>query len=400
MPIQLTFKKGLVPVHVWADEIESEAIDQLVNVSMLPIVYKAVAAMPDVHAGRGCTVGAVIPTRHAIIPATVGVDIGCGMIAVQTTLMAEDLPDSLRSVREAIEEAVPVGFAMHGQGSARNQAAKGLEPGLRQILVRTPELEGYKKDFEKDWVHQLASLGGGNHFIELCLDAEGGVWIMLHSGSRGVGNVIGRHFIEVAKTEMERLDVRLPHRDLAYLTEGTESFSAYWQALTWAQEYAHVNRAEMLDLVVKALSGRVGLPPFTLKQQAVNCHHNYATLEDVDGVQVYMTRKGAIRAGAGELGIIPGSMGQRSYIVRGRGSEESFCSCSHGAGRRMSRTEAKRHFTVQDLIQQTEGVECRKDAGVLDEIPGSYKPIEQTIANQTDLVDVVHVLKQVVCVKG
>jgi tRNA-splicing ligase RtcB len=358
--------------------------------------------MPDVHAGLGATVGSVIPTKGAIVPAAVGVDIGCGVNAVQLTLTAADLPESLGRIRSAIEAAVPVGFDMHpasksGSGP-RGKAAKALEPGLMRIAERTPQIRSMQKDFDATWLRQLGSLGGGNHFIEICLDEAQQVWVMLHSGSRGIGNVIGRHFIERARREMEKSDTRLPDRDLAWLAEGSKSFEQYVDAVHWAQDYATANRREMMHAVLKAIEPHV--PSFKVVGEAISCHHNYVAREHHFGADVLVTRKGAIRAGLGDMGIIPGSMGARSFIVRGKGNPESLCSCAHGAGRRMSRTEAKRRFTREDLERQTAGVECRKDAGVIDEIPGAYKSIDEVMANQSDLVDIVHTLKQVVCVKG
>jgi len=394
---KMTLTKGKSPVLIWTDEVETAALDQLKNVANLPIIHGHIAVMPDVHLGKGATVGSVIPTRAAIIPAAVGVDIGCGMCAVRTSLSAAQLPDSLRAVRNQIERDIPVGFNMHSNRRARFSAASEVEPGLKQILDRHPGISS--KSPRKDaWARQIGTLGGGNHFIEICLDEEDRVWIMLHSGSRGIGNKIGQYFIEKAKEVIAQADVHLPDRDLAYLTEGSGLFDDYWMALTWAQEYAARNRQEMLDLVIEALART--LPPFELEDAAINCHHNYAAKEMHDGTEVYITRKGAIRAGAGELGIIPGSMGARSYIVRGKGNAKSFCSSAHGAGRRMSRTAARKQFSREDLVHQTEGVECRKDKGVIDEIPGAYKDIDQVMANQIDLVETVHTLKQVLCVKG
>ena len=394
---KMTLKKGKSPVLIWTDEVESAALDQLNSVANLPIIHGHIAVMPDVHLGKGATVGSVIPTRAAIIPAAVGVDIGCGMCAVRTSLSAAHLPDSLRAVRNQIERDIPVGFNMHSNRRARFSAASEVEPGLKQILDRHPGITS--KSPRKDaWARQIGTLGGGNHFIEICLDEEDRVWIMLHSGSRGIGNKIGQYFIEKAKEVIAQADVHLPDRDLAYLTEGSGLFDDYWMALTWAQEYAARNRQEMLDLVIEALART--LPPFELEDAAINCHHNYAAKEMHDGTEVYITRKGAIRAGAGELGIIPGSMGARSYIVRGKGNAKSFCSSAHGAGRRMSRTAARKQFSREDLVHQTEGVECRKDKGVIDEIPGAYKDIDQVMENQIDLVETVHTLKQVLCVKG
>jgi tRNA-splicing ligase RtcB (3'-phosphate/5'-hydroxy nucleic acid ligase) len=402
VPVAIELTTGRVPVKIWTSDIEAEARRQLENVARLPIVHGHIAAMPDVHAGIGATVGSVIPTRGAIVPAAVGVDIGCGVNAVQLTLKAGDLPQSLGRIRGAIEAAVPVGFDMHaaskGGGNARVKAAKALEAGLRSIAERTPQIRTMQKDFDETWVRQLGSLGGGNHFIEVCLDESQQVWVMLHSGSRGIGNVIGRHFIERARREMERGDTHLPDRDLAWLAEGSKSFDQYVDAVHWAQDYATLNRSEMMKAVLEAIEPHV--PPFRIVGEAISCHHNYVAREHHFGADVLVTRKGAIRAGLGEMGVIPGSMGARSFVVRGKGNPESLCSCAHGAGRRMSRTEAKRRFTREDLVRQTEGVECRKDGGVIDEIPGAYKSIDAVMANQSDLVDVVHTLKQVVCVKG
>jgi tRNA-splicing ligase RtcB (3'-phosphate/5'-hydroxy nucleic acid ligase) len=398
MPVRKTIEQGGVPVHVWTDDVEAEALKQLLNVARLPFVFRHVAAMPDVHTGIGATVGAVIPTKGAIIPAAVGVDIGCGMSAVRLSLTAADLPDRLGRVRGAIEAAVPVGFDQHDARDALGYAAKPFARALHRIADKHPQLAKMQKSFDETWVRQLGTLGGGNHFIEVCLDEEARVWVMLHSGSRGIGNAIGRYFIERAREHCLKRDVRLPDRDLAWFDEGTPLFDDYVEAVGWAQDYAAANRREMTGLVLEALA-RV-LPPFAATAEAINCHHNYVERERHFGESVLVTRKGAIRAGQGELGIIPGSMGAKSYIVRGRGDADSFSSCSHGAGRRMSRTEAKRRFSRADLERETTGVECRKDAGVIDEIPGAYKSIDEVMANQTDLVEVVHTLKQVVCVKG
>ncbi len=397
MPIITTIEKGLVPVHVWTDEIEHSAFQQLENISRLPIIHHHVAAMPDVHFGIGATVGSVIPTIGAIIPSAVGVDIGCGMNAVRLSLTANDLPESLARVRSAIEEAVPVGPEMH-DNIADKAAVKRLSPGFYRIIEIAPDVDRRMKNSLKAFHNAIGTLGGGNHFIELCLDEDDRVWVMLHSGSRGIGNKIGEHFIHLARKEMERLQAHLPNKDLAYLREGTQSYDDYCFAVGWAQEYAWTNRQVMLQLILEAL--KKTLPSFTVTSEAVNCHHNYVNDEVHFGAKVHVTRKGAISAREGELGIIPGSMGTRSYIVRGKGNADSFCSCSHGAGRRMSRGEASRRYTVEDLKAQTEGVECRKDRGVIDEIPGAYKSIDRVMAFQSDLVEVVHTLRQVVCVKG
>jgi tRNA-splicing ligase RtcB len=398
MPVRQSIEKERFPVKIFTDEIEPTAYRQLVNLARLPIIHGHVAAMPDVHAGIGSTVGAVIPTLKAIIPAAVGVDIGCGMNAVRLSIKAERLPDNLKPVRNAIEDAIPVGFARHPDPRADAATLEQLGPGLGRIFERHPKLTHGLKDPDGTWARQLGTLGGGNHFIEICIDESNDVWIMLHSGSRGIGNAIGTYFIKLAKKDMERHLHQLPDDDLAYFEEGAVHFDDYVQAVTWAQAYAMANRREMMRLVVEAI--RETLSPFSLTEEAINCHHNYVAREHHFGEEVFVTRKGAIRAGKDELGIIPGSMGAKSYIVRGKGSAESLQSCAHGAGRRMSRREAKRRFSPQDLERQTSGVECRKDKGVVDEIPGAYKDIDSVMANQTDLVDVAHTLKQVLCVKG
>ena len=398
MPVRQVIDRGGVPVRIFTDDVDGQSIEQLAAVSRLPVVVGHVAAMPDVHVGIGATIGSVIPTRRALIPAAVGVDIGCGMAAARLTLDAARLPDSLRGVREAIEDAVPVGFAAHQEPVADRAALDALRPGLDRIVDRHPRVGSRVRDVRAKWPRQLGTLGGGNHFIEVCLDEADRVWVMLHSGSRGVGNALGRYFIQLAKRDMERHLARLPAKDLAYLEEGSAHFADYADAVRWAQRYALENRRLMMARILAALATR--LPPFRVDGAAVECHHNYVAEEEHFGESVYVTRKGAIRAGRGELGIIPGSMGARSYIVRGRGSKEALDSCAHGAGRRMSRSQAKSAFTVADLERQTAGVECRKDRGVLDEIPGAYKDIDTVIADSSDLVDVVHTLKQVVCVKG
>jgi tRNA-splicing ligase RtcB len=398
MPVRQIIDGGRVPVKIFTDDVDARAREQLANVAQLPIIFGHIAAMPDVHAGIGATVGSVIPTKDAIIPAAVGVDIGCGMNAVRLSLRAEQLPDNLAQVRAAIEKAVPVGFSEHGETRSRRDACASLEGRLAQIVRKHPKIAKMQRDHDEKWVRQMGSLGGGNHFIELCLDESERVWVMLHSGSRGIGNCIGQYFIAAARVQAQKHDVHLPDRNLAWFDEGTKLFDDYVEAVGWAQNYAFTNRREMMNLIAGAL--RRHLPAFDVTGEAINCHHNYVQQEEHSGERVYVTRKGAISARAGELGIIPGSMGARSYIVRGKGNPESICSCAHGAGRRMSRSEAKRRFSRADLELQTEGVECRKDKGVLDEIPGAYKDIERVMADQTDLVDIVHTLKQVVCVKG
>lgn len=386
-------------------EVEQPAIQQLRNLAALPILAGHVAVMPDVHMGKGATVGSVIPTRAAIIPAAVGVDIGCGMVAVRATLKAEDLPDSLSDIRRRIEAAVPVGFNAH------DKPVRTLHDGLDGVALdrKTRELDERYERLQilkhigrhdgKRVIRQLGTLGGGNHFIELCLDEAGAVWVMLHSGSRNIGKTIGETAIEMAKEVAMRADRRLADRDLAWLDEGSPEFEAYIEGMHWAQEYAAHNRALMLHAVLKAMHKAFGRPVATT-EHAVNCHHNFTRAEVHFGEKVWVTRKGAVSAAAGELGIIPGSMGAKSYIVKGLGNVDAYCSCSHGAGRRMSRGEAKRRFSLVDLVNQTDGVECRRDDGVLDEIPGAYKDIDQVMAAQAALVSVEHTLKQVLCIKG
>ena len=398
MPIKKVMTKGKVPVKIYTDDIDHRAMQQLANIAELPFLHSHIAAMPDVHAGIGATVGSVIPTKQAIIPAAVGVDIGCGMNAVRLSLTAEQLPDSLRPVRNAIEAAVPVGFEMHAKKAVAASTIRALDPVLDRIVGKHPGLMKMQRNFQHTWVKQLGTLGGGNHFIELCLDENQAVWIMLHSGSRGIGNCIGRYFINLAKKDMQRHMLSVPDKDLSYFSAGSALFDDYVEAVQWAQDYALTNRREMMRLIIAALRSR--LPPFTVSKEAINCHHNYVAEEEHFGEQVLITRKGAIRAGVNDLGIIPGSMGVKSYIVRGKGNPQSFHSCSHGAGRQMSRTEAKRRFKAVDVKAQTEGVECRKDKGVIDEIPGAYKDIDTVMENQIDLVEIVHTLKQVVCIKG
>ncbi len=398
------FETSGVPIRAWVRgvSLEPAARRQLENVARLPIVFRHVAAMPDVHWGIGATVGSVIPTKGAIIPAAVGVDIGCGMMAVETTLAASQLPDSLHALRSAIEAAVPHGRTNNGGRGDRGawhrvpapirSAWDGLAGDYDQLT------DQHKKLGQGNDVNHLGTLGTGNHFIEVCLDERDHVWFMLHSGSRGVGNRIGTYFIELAKKDMKRHLGDLPDKDLAYFTEGARHFDDYVAAVGWAQRYAATNRQLMMDAVVAA--AHAILPPFALGETAVNCHHNYVAREHHYGKDVFVTRKGAVRARLGDLGIIPGSMGARSFIVRGKGNPESFCSCSHGAGRAMSRNEAKRRFTIEDHAAATAGIECRKDADVIDETPAAYKPIDKVMAAQEDLVEIVHELRQVVCVKG
>ena len=387
-----------VPVKIFTNDIDQDSIEQLTKMAQLQFIHSHIAVMPDVHVGKGATVGSVIPTKHAIIPAAVGVDIGCGMNAIRLNLKSSQLPDNLSSLRHAIERKVPVGFDLHKQVKAKASTLTPLDKRLQPIISKHPGLVRMLRKFDMTWQKQLGTLGGGNHFIELCLDENQDVWIMLHSGSRGLGNVIGTYFIELAKKEAQHRFGHVPDKDLSYFAEGSASFDDYVEAVEWAQAYAYENRREMMRLILEAI--RPLLPSFQLTKEAINCHHNYVSQEQHGGENLLITRKGAIRAGKDELGIIPGSMGARSYIVRGKGHPDSFCSCSHGAGRKMSRNKAKHLFNQQDLIQQTQGIECRKDAGVIDEIPAAYKDIDQVMAQQSDLIEVVHTLKQVLCIKG
>jgi len=386
--------------------VEEDAEEQLRRVARMPFVHRWVAVMPDVHSGKGATVGSVIPTDGAIIPAAVGVDIGCGMVAAQTTLNARDLPDTLREVRTAIEAAVPHGRTENGRPE-RDKGSWRDAPSARVVAAWANIHAGYDKIVAKHasiargpQMQHLGTLGTGNHFIEVCLDEKDDVWFMLHSGSRGVGNRIGSYFIELAKEDMRRWYINLPDMDLAYLPEGTEHFADYVEAVAWAQDYAALNRQLMMEAVVEAVRATGELKPFEVRGEVVNCHHNYVAREHHFGKNVWVTRKGAVRARLGDFGIIPGSMGARSYIVRGLGNEDAFHSSSHGAGRKMSRTAAKKQFTLDDHAKATAGIECRKDEDVIDETPGAYKSIEDVMEAQKDLVEIVHTLRQVVCVKG
>lgn len=393
------------PIKLWTEgvPVEPEARQQLMNTARMPFIFKHLAVMPDVHLGKGSTIGSVIPTLGAIIPAAVGVDIGCGMIAARTSLTARDLPDNLHGLRCAIEKAVPHGRTLNrskrDEGAwndvpqQADQAWGALAPRFKLITAKYPKLAN-----TNNRAH-LGTLGSGNHFIEVCLDEADRVWFMLHSGSRGVGNAIGNLFIQLAQADMRQHIANLPDRDLAYFKEGSRHFDDYVEAVNWAQDFARQNRALMMQAVIHA-TRKVIRKPFDVALEAVNCHHNYVQKERHFGEEVFVTRKGAVSARKGELGIIPGSMGAKSFIVRGLGNEQSFCSCSHGAGRTMSRTKAKSLFTVQDQIRATAHVECRKDAAVIDEIPMAYKDIEQVMRAQRDLVEVLHTLRQVVCVKG
>lgn len=397
--------KNSVPVKMWTQgvPVDEKAKEQLIKTAQMPFIHKWLAVMPDVHVGKGSTIGSVIPTKGAIIPAAVGVDIGCGMMAARTSLTASDLPDNLFELRCAIEAAVPHGRSVGRKrrdkgswGEVPEKAAdawKGLEDGFKRITDITPRLKN-----TNNIVH-LGTLGTGNHFVEMCLDEDDRVWIMLHSGSRGVGNAIGTHFIELAKKDMQRWMINLPDKDLAYFPEGTDHFDDYVFAVEWAQEFARTNREIMMAHTIEAVR-KVITKPFDAEVEAINCHHNYVTRENHYGENIFVTRKGAVRARKGDMGIIPGSMGAKSYIVRGLGNEQSFCSCSHGAGRVMSRTEAKKRVSLEEHIDAVKGVECRTDADVVDETPSAYKDIDKVMEAQKDLVEVVYILKQVLCVKG
>ena len=397
--------EGGAPVKMWTRgvPVEDGARQQLLRAAQMPFIFKHVAVMPDVHIGIGATVGSVIPTKNAIIPAAVGVDIGCGMMACRTSLTATDLPDSLGALRSAIERAVP-----HGRSSGRGrrdkgswgQAPKTSEAAWAKLIDRFDVITDKHKVIAKtNNLNHLGTLGTGNHFIEVCLDLEDRVWFMLHSGSRGVGNRIGRYFIELAKKDMKKWFINIPDKNLAYFPEGTDHFNDYVESVEWAQDFAFANRTVMMQNVIAA--ARAVLPvAFEAEVEAVNCHHNYVSREKHFGENIFVTRKGAVRARKGDMGIIPGSMGTRSYIVRGLGNEDSFCSCSHGAGRVMSRTEAKKRVSMEEHLESVKGVECRKDIGVLDETPAAYKPIDKVMEAQKDLVEIVHTLRQVVCVKG
>ena len=387
-----------VPVKIYTKDVDQESLTQLNKMAQLQFIHSHIAVMPDVHLGKGATVGSVIPTKNAIIPAAVGVDIGCGMNALRLSLKASQLPENLSKIRNAIERKVPVGFEMHKQVKAKASTLGPMAKKLELITRKHPTLTRMLRQFDLTWQKQLGTLGGGNHFIELCIDENQDVWVMLHSGSRGLGNVIGTYFIDRAKQEAQSRFGHVPDQDLSYFAEGSALFDDYFEAVDWAQHYAYENRREMMRLILEAI--RPLLPSFQMTKEAINCHHNYVQKEFHFGEDVFVTRKGAIRAGIGEYGIIPGSMGAQSFIVRGKGNPDSFCSCSHGAGRKMSRNKAKRLFSQQDLIDQTQGVECRKDKAVVDEIPGAYKDIQEVMDNQKDLIDVVHTLKQVLCVKG
>lgn len=399
---QVIKEDGAYPIKIWTHDIEDSALSQLKNIARLPFIHHhGVVAMPDVHYGLGATIGSVIATDRAIIPAAVGVDIGCGMLAVKLSLTASDLPDDLGIIRSAIEREVLQEHMQDARYDNTVRSYRQMMIDLEDMLRRHGILKsGRHITYGLDKaIHQMGTLGGGNHFVELCLDESQNVWVMLHSGSRGIGNMIGHYFIELAKRDMEQYFITLPDQDLAYFPDGTSHHADYVTAVEWAQEYALHNRLAMYLDILEVI--RKNVPAhFHVVDEAINCHHNYVKREHHFGKNVWVTRKGAIRARKDDLGIIPGSMGQRSYIVRGKGNCDSYHSCSHGAGRAMGRNQAKKKFTVDDLIAQTKGVECRKDEHVLDEIPGAYKDIDVVMENQRDLVDVVHILKQVLCVKG
>lgn len=408
METKYEYHKGdKVPVLTWTKgvDIEAGAMAQLQNIAKMPFIHKHVAAMPDVHWGMGATIGSVIATKGAVIPAAVGVDIGCGMMAVKTSLTASDLPDNLHAIRCDIEKAVPHGRTDNGGKNDKGawhgdmpELHSGKWAGLKErydaIIAKHPKAKSFNNE------KHMGTLGGGNHFIEVCLDENDAVWVMLHSGSRGAGNKIGSYFIELAKREMERYHIidHLPDKDLSYLVEHTVLFDDYCEAVQWGQDFAMANREAMMDATLKAISNH--LPKFSLVEQAVNCHHNYISKENHFGDNVLVTRKGAVRARKNDLGIIPGSMGTGSFIVRGLGNEKSFCSCSHGAGRVMSRGQAKKLISLEDHAQAMKGIEARLDKEVLDESPAAYKDIGAVMAAQDDLVEIVYRLRQVINVKG
>ena len=396
--------KGRFPVKIWTDKVDDNAILQLENMSQLPFIHKHIAVMPDVHWGMGATIGSVLPSKGAIVPAAVGVDLGCGMMAVQTSLTANDLPDNLHLIRCDIEEAVPHGRSNNGKSGdvggwdilpdSHAQRCRSLMIGYDKIITKHPKSKAFNT------INHMGTLGTGNHFIEICLDESDNVWVMLHSGSRGVGNKIGSYFIQKAKEEMARYFIGeyLLDKDLSYLVEHTQLFDDYVEAVEWAQDFASENRKAMMGEVLNVLHSHFG--DFSLEKEAINCHHNYIARESHYGSNVLITRKGAIRARKGDLGIIPGSMGAKSFIVQGKGNKESFCSCSHGAGRLLGRRQAHKLYTTDDLAEQTKGIECPKDESRVDEIPAAYKNIDTVMANQSDLVDIVHTLHQVINVKG
>jgi tRNA-splicing ligase RtcB len=420
MPIQqVSFDaRSKVPVKIWTNDIDVKTKTQLDNLATMPFIFPHIAVMADCHLGKGATIGSVIPCRGAVIPASVGVDLGCGMSAAKLNLKVEELPDTLHPVRLEIERLVPHGrsdgggrgdygawgdlpadvaqawFHEHWGGStlqARLDAIGVVHPGIVKKPVNAER--------------HLGTLGTGNHFVEVCFDENNDIWVMLHSGSRGIGNRIGTYFIELAKKDMKKWFINLPDEDLAYLPEGSDNFNDYVQAVSWAQDFAKANREIMLKRTLRALSTTIpvyrdGHKDLLVQDSIIDCHHNYLIQEHHFDQNVWVTRKGAIRARVGDLGIIPGSMGTGSFIVEGKGNLQSFHSCSHGAGRRMSRGEAARTFTVEDLIKQTDGIECKKDLSIIDEIPGAYKDIYTVMENQSDLVSIKHKLLQIINVKG
>ncbi len=393
MPYEKLKLSAPAPVLSWANhELGSEETKMAKNVASLPFVFKHVALMPDVHLGKGALVGSVVATKDAVIPAAVGVDIGCGMAAIKMPFVADQLEGKLKKIRLDIEAAIPVGFNEN----------KDIEKAVTnwQRWADFKELHPGVQDLNRKAMRQMGSLGGGNHFIEVCLDTENQVWLILHSGSRNIGNVLAQCHISTAKALAKMTNTHLPDPDLAYFVAGTLEFQAYWRDLQWAQDYARFNRNVMMDRFKRIVEKHLAGGKVTKPLLSVNCHHNYAEKEVHFGEDVYVTRKGAVRAREEDYGIIPGSMGAKSFIVKGKGNHDSYCSCSHGAGRIMSRSKAKKQFSLDDLVEQTTGIECRKDEGVLDEIPGAYKPIDQVMNNQSDLVEIVATLKQVVCVKG
>ena len=401
MSIQETLTGGFVPVYIYTTDIDESARKQLMLMSQLPIIHGHIAAMPDVHVGMGATVGTVVPTKDAIVPAMVGVDIGCGMMAARLSLRENDLPDTLYHVRKVIEKLIPVGMESHAMSKVRGSKYEAMCRPLKDRLLNIFEKHpGVHKMSKRDtWLSQMGTLGGGNHFIELCTDENHNIWLMLHSGSRGLGNAIGRYFIEAAKKDLERRHGKLPDMNLAYFDRQSPWFDYYFDAVSLAQDYAWRNREMMMSLCVEALQ-KSGIPKVKILDTVVHCHHNYVELETHGSEELLITRKGAISARYGEMGIVPGSMGDKSYIVKGKGHPDSWCSCSHGAGRKMSRGAAVKKFSIEDFEDQTKGIECRKDKNLIDEIPGAYKPIDEVMAFQSDLVEVVHTLKQLLCVKG
>ncbi len=401
MSIQETLTGGYVPVYIYTTNIDEAARKQLMLMSQLPIIHGHIAAMPDVHVGMGATVGTVVPTKDAIVPAMVGVDIGCGMMAARLSLTENDLPDTLYHVRKTIEKLIPIGMESHAMSKVRGSKYEAMFRPLKDRLFNIfKEHPGVQKMCKKDsWLAQLGTLGSGNHFIELCTDENRNIWIMLHSGSRGLGNAIGRYFIEAAKKDLAKRHGNLPDMNLAYFDHLSPLFDDYVDAVGLAQDYAWRNREMMMSLCVEALQ-KSGIPKVKILDTVVHCHHNYVELETHGSEDLWITRKGAISARYGEMGIVPGSMGAKSFIVRGKGNTDSWCSCSHGAGRQMSRGAAVKKFNVEDLEDQTKGIECRKDKAIIDEIPGAYKSIDDVMAFQSDLVEVVHTLKQLLCVKG